>query len=126
VLSVFGHYSDLMEKLNHYFDVIEDRFAGHPDRPSTVLLKALQLDASGDWAQAHELVQTLEDDLHAAAVHAYLHRKEGDEFNARYWYQRAGRHALKGPITEEWVALVTELLELGGEFIEGQELRTGS
>jgi len=26
------------------------------------------------------------------AVHAYLHRKEGVEWNAEYWYSRAGRH----------------------------------
>jgi hypothetical protein len=116
-----------MEKLRNYLDAIEGRFDGHPDQPSTLLLRALQLDAGGDWTQAHEIVQNLEHDPHAAAVHAYLHRKEGDNFNARYWYQRAGRAPVAGPITEEWVALVTELLALGGEFlVEREALRTGS
>ena len=27
----------------------------------------------------------------AAWVHAYLHRKEGDQMNAAYWYDRAGK-----------------------------------
>ena len=40
------------------------------------------------------------------AVHAYLHRKEGDVGNAGYWYRRAGREAQRGPLEAEWEALV--------------------
>ena len=44
------------------------------------------------------------------AVHAYLHRKEGDEPNAGYWYRRAGREFHRATLEEEWQALVEGLL----------------
>ena len=53
-------------------------------------LRALWLDGKGDWAAAHGTVDDLETTT-AARVHAYIHRKEGDLDNARYWYRRAGR-----------------------------------
>ena len=53
-------------------------------------LAALWHDARGDWARAHALAQ--EDEGAAGSwVHAYLHRKEGDLANAKYWYARAGK-----------------------------------
>ncbi len=42
-------------------------------------------------------------------MHAYLHRKEGDLSNARYWYARAGRPVAGGTLEAEWEALVHEL-----------------
>ena len=46
-------------------------------------LEALWWDAKGDWARAHGLIDHLE--THdAMAVHAYLHRKQGDASNAGY------------------------------------------
>lgn len=46
----------------------------------------------------------------AMAVHAYLHRKEGVEWNAEYWYQRAGRRFRRATLEEEWEALAEYLL----------------
>ena len=54
------------------------------------LLKTLWYDAKGEWQNAHELAEALQDDL-GNWVHAYLHRKEGDTFNAGYWYRCAGK-----------------------------------
>lgn len=68
------------------------------------LLEALWHEAHGDWTRAHEIVQAL-DTPQAAAVHAYLHRREGDPDNARYWYARAGRAPAGGPLDAEWEAL---------------------
>ena len=42
-------------------------------------LKALWYDAKGEWDTAHEIVQQI-DDVTAARIHAYLHRKEGDDW----------------------------------------------
>ncbi len=65
-------------------------------------------DAKGAWERAHGCAQ--EDRTPAgAAVHAYLHRKEGDLSNARYWYARAGRPAASGPLAAEWEALARGL-----------------
>jgi hypothetical protein len=44
------------------------------------------------------------------AVHAYLHRKEGSETNANYWYDRAGRTYQRPTLQLEWQVLVQELL----------------
>jgi hypothetical protein len=45
------------------------------------------------------------------AVHAYLHRKEGEEWNANYWYRRAGEQYRRTTLKEEWCALVGGLLK---------------
>jgi hypothetical protein len=74
--------------------------------PST--LAALWWDAKGDWARAHELVDSLETQ-DGMAVHAYLHRKEGAASNADYWYQRAGRRFHRPELEAEWEALVEGL-----------------
>ena len=46
----------------------------------------------------------------AAWVHAYLHRREGDAANARYWYRRAGRPVASSPLEAEWDAIAAALL----------------
>jgi hypothetical protein len=74
------------------------------------LLHALWHDAHSDWASAHALAQDI-DTPDGARVHAYLHRKEGDTFNANYWYRRAGQPAFTGPLEAEWTALATALLQ---------------
>ena len=70
---------------------------------------ALWWDAKGDWARAHAMVDELETP-EGMAVHAYLHRKEGQAWNADYWYGRAGRRFHRAALEEEWKALVEGLL----------------
>ena len=80
-----------------------------PPSGTSAALTALWWDAKGDWKRAHAQV----DDLgtkDAMAVHAYLHRKEGDVGNAGYWYRRAGAESQRGPLEAEWEALVRALL----------------
>jgi hypothetical protein len=74
-------------------------------------LAALWWDAKGQWARAHGLVDELETP-EGMAVHAYLHRKEGEEWNADYWYRRAGRAYRRASFEEEWQALVDGLSAL--------------
>lgn len=51
----------------------------------------------------------------AARVHAYLHRKEGDDRNSRYWHRQAGTtYPEHLTLDEEWEHLVRELLEAPG------------
>ena len=52
-------------------------------------LRALWYDLNGDWDTAHTIIQEMPD-RHASWIHAYLHRKEPDIWNAKYWYRRAG------------------------------------
>jgi len=73
------------------------------------LLRALWLDAKGDFAGAHAIAQDVED-ADGALVHAYLHRKEGDLSNADYWYRRARETPVRGSLSAEWEALVQRFL----------------
>jgi hypothetical protein len=73
------------------------------------LLLALWLDAKGDFDGAHAIAQDVSSS-DGARVHAYLHRKEGDLSNARYWYQRAGGDVPAVSLGAEWQALVEDLL----------------
>ena len=70
---------------------------------------ALWWDKKGDWSRAHALVDELETP-EGMAVHAYLHRKEGEQWNADYWYRLAGRTYHRAELSEEWTALVEGLL----------------
>ena len=72
------------------------------------LLQALWWDAKGNWNRAHEIAQDIEGP-DAAWVHAYLHRKEGDDWNAGYWYRRSGRPVCRLPLAAEWRQIVDEL-----------------
>jgi hypothetical protein len=74
-----------------------------------VPLVALWWDNKGDWTQAHSLVDELET-KDGMAVHAYLHRKEGQAANSDYWYQRAGRDFYRPVLADEWQTLVAALL----------------
>ncbi|MDZ4815363.1 MAG: hypothetical protein SGI71_03755 [Verrucomicrobiota bacterium] len=71
--------------------------------------KAMGLAKLGKWDEAHALVQS-ESTHEAAWVHAYLHRVEGDESNAQYWYEKAGKEHPLSSLDEEWEHIVTCLL----------------
>ncbi|HET8996151.1 MAG TPA: hypothetical protein VFN42_05740 [Acetobacteraceae bacterium] len=80
-----------------------------PPPGSSLALQTLWWDAKGDWNRAHACAQQDEGPT-GSAVHAYLHRKEGDLSNAGYWYRRAGRPVFAGTLNDEWTALAEELL----------------
>ena len=61
-----------------------------PKSLSTDHLRALWYDLNGDWNKAHSIVQVMSD-VSAMWIHAYLHRKEPDIWNAKYWYNRCGK-----------------------------------
>jgi hypothetical protein len=77
--------------------------------PVTPLLQAMWHDAKGDWEKAHEICQDI-NTPDGARIHAYLHRKEGDLSNARYWYRQAGTSIPSVNLDEEWDIIVSDLL----------------
>jgi hypothetical protein len=72
-------------------------------------LTGLWWDGKDDWKRAHESAQQ-DEGPEGSWVHAYLHRKECDQGNAAYWYNRAGKPVCRESLEEEWVSIVTELL----------------
>jgi hypothetical protein len=75
------------------------------------ILEALWHDAKGDWESAHNVAQSQEGEQPNDRLHAYLHRKEGDNWNANYWYRRAKTTMPNLSLEEEWIFLVN--VELG-------------
>lgn len=75
-------------------------------------LQALWHDARGDWGRAHRIAMDAKGG-DGAWVHAYLHRKEGDLDNARYWYRKAKQPEATGALDEEWAAIADALLARG-------------
>jgi hypothetical protein len=63
--------------------------AAQPPAELTPALVGLWWDAKGDWTRAHESAQQ-DEGPEGSWVHAYLHRKEGDQGNAAYWYVGRG------------------------------------
>ena len=74
-------------------------------------LQALWYDGKGDWKRAHDLIDQ-QSDTASAHIHAYLHRKEGDLWNADYWYKRAGNSRPAVSLNEEWEQLVTSFISI--------------
>ncbi len=72
------------------------------------LLKALELDKNTDWEAAHKIVQEI-DHPHAFWIHAYLHRKEGDNGNASFWYSRAHKRMPGYSLLQEWQEIHDEI-----------------
>jgi hypothetical protein len=84
-----------------------------PPAEASLLLRALWHDAQGDWESAHQVAQDHEGERPYDRLHAYLHRKEGDAFNARYWYSRAQSEMPRQSLEAEWTELVREALAIG-------------
>jgi hypothetical protein len=86
----------------------------HPSRPWNFPRRwlAYTWEAKGDWTRAHESAQQAEG-IDGAWVHAYLHRKEGDQDNAAYWYRRAGKHFCEDIVDAEWRSIAEDLLRSG-------------
>ena len=81
-----------------------------PTQLGSAHLRAIWYDLHDDWDMAHNIVQRLSDG-HAMWIHAYLHRKEPDIWNAKYWYRRCGKPYPEGVDFEAEASIILEALE---------------
>ena len=58
---------------------------------------------------AHESAQQ-DEGKNGSWVYAYMHRKEGDQGNAAYWYSRTGKPVCREPLDPEWLSILNGLL----------------
>jgi hypothetical protein len=98
------------------FEELRASVAKDPAPPATLsgALRGLWYDARGVWDRAHDCAQA-DPGKDGSWVHAYLHRKEGDQSNAGYWYARARRPMPAADVTleAEWAAIAQTLLTDG-------------
>lgn len=81
-----------------------------PPQNLSDLLKAMWYDANENWKASHDIAQEIHS-KEGSWIHAYLHRKEGDEGNASYWYQRAEKSFPTITLQDEWSQLVLSFLK---------------
>ena len=96
--------------MNNLQSFKESLVVDKPDAQLSTILKSLWYDAKGDWDQAHALIDQL-GDRDSAWVHAYLHRKEGDIWNADYWYARTKKTRPSYSLEEEWSNLLAYFID---------------
>ena len=92
-------------KLDEFKKTLQE---ANPPKGVSPYLAALWFYKKGNWNKAHQIVQDLPDET-AAWIHAFLHREEGDLWNADYWYRRANQQRPNSPIEDEWNAIVQAL-----------------
>ncbi len=82
-----------------------------PPSGLSIAAQALWHARAGNWDTAHGLCQEVPGKA-GAWIHAWLHRQEGDNGNAGYWYSRAGREMPAKGVTleKEWEGIASELL----------------
>jgi hypothetical protein len=73
--------------------------------------RSLWLTKKGDWEAAHNIAQ----DIHTTTgswIHALLHVIEGDQWNADYWFAKAGKPT-RGPkeVDALWEEIAAEVLQ---------------
>lgn len=95
-------------------DLKQSLSSAHPPDGASEYIKALWHDANNNWEKAHTLIQDI-NDANGSWIHAYLHRKEGDIFNADYWYRKAGKARPAVSLDKEWEEIVTDLSKHSGE-----------
>jgi hypothetical protein len=91
---------------SHFAESLKE---GAPPPGISGALEALWHERHGDWDRAHQIAQAIAGP-EGAWVHAYLHRREGDQSNAEYWYGQAAKPTARGSLDDEWRAIVDALL----------------
>ncbi|MEJ1222164.1 hypothetical protein [Sediminicola sp. 1XM1-17] len=73
-------------------------------------LRSMWYDVQGNWDASHDIAQNMSGP-DGSWIHAYLHRKEGDKFNAEYWYRKAQKSFPKISIADEQKTLVAYFID---------------
>ncbi|GAB5474323.1 MAG: hypothetical protein Mars2KO_24220 [Maribacter sp.] len=89
-----------MTVITSYSEFEETLIDDEPNVKWPEALKAMWYDANGNWAASHDIAQEMHTRL-GSWIHAYLHRKEGDEWNAGYWYRQANQPFPKMTLAQE-------------------------
>lgn len=93
-----------MMTMETFLESIRDESAPPPGLSPE--LHSLWLTKAGRWDEAHDIAQEIPSKM-GSWIHGLLHAIEGDFGNSGYWFQRAGRPAIKkAEIETEWEKIV--------------------
>ena len=92
---------------NEFQNTLDSEF---PHKDWSEALKSLWHEAKGDWEASHSIAQDIPSEV-GNWIHAYLHRKEGDEWNAGYWYRQAKRPFPTLTLEEEFKEILEYVLD---------------
>ncbi|WP_198664936.1 hypothetical protein [Lewinella sp. IMCC34191] len=84
--------------------------AAEPPADLSLPLQSMWWLGKNNWDHAHDLIDSAPGSENAW-VHAHLHRIEGDESNANYWYRRAGRETPDYGLSKERDVLLAFFLD---------------
>ncbi|WP_298486827.1 hypothetical protein [uncultured Maribacter sp.] len=99
-----------MAKIKTYLDFKDTLKNESPEKDWPEALKSLWFDANGNWEASHNIAQDMHNNI-GIWIHAYLHRQEGDKFNASYWYRQAGKNFPTVSLEQEHKELVAFILK---------------
>ncbi|PWL39215.1 hypothetical protein DKG77_10245 [Flagellimonas aquimarina] len=100
-----------MISLKTYKEFRETLVGEKPQDSWPLALQSLWWAAKGDWDASHNIAQDLHTKM-GSRIHAYLHRVEGDEWNAGYWYRKAGKPFPHTNFEKELNDLVAHVLKI--------------
>lgn len=71
--------------------------------------QALWYAKKGDWDSAHNIAQDIHTPM-GSWIHALLHVVEGDQWNADYWFSKAGKPSRKAKdIDTLWLEIANKI-----------------
>ena len=80
-----------------------------PPENLSPLLKAMWYLKNDQWTKSHDLAQE-DNSMLGSWIHALLHKIEGDEWNANYWYRKAKIENPRDSVENEWKKITIQLL----------------
>ena len=89
-----------MTDVINYNDFLESTKKDTPPGNLEGVQLALWYALKDNWDMAHKITQDIHTDT-ASWIHAYLHRVEGDNGNANYWYRRCNKSPYSGTLKNE-------------------------
>ena len=73
-------------------------------------LEAIWYAKKHNWHKAHQIAQNITTTI-GSWIHAYLHRVEGDQFNAEYWYRKANMRPINDNLNKEADQIIKQILD---------------
>ena len=66
-----------------------------------LILQSLYLIKQNEWEKSHNIAQDIYTNF-GSIVHGLLHRIEGDDWNAKYWFSQGSYSGFHSTIDQEW------------------------